>query len=188
MISLRTFVPSSVVAALFLALTGCGDLTSNPVRGLRPGDASTDGKVGCTGNACKGGDIDARVLLDKSGNAIFVVRTGTFDPVTGVATPNGYFQTVQYKVYNAAGKQVLVEKPLCQTVAEGEELIRLAAERNLILMVGQVFLFNNGILKLKEKMDALKIECVVRHRDDYQASGGNLNQEMVAFLKKHLLQ
>ncbi len=42
-------------------------------------------------------------------------------------------------------------------------------------------------LKLKEKMDALKIECVIRHGDDYRESGGNVNQEIVEFLKKHLL-
>ncbi len=42
-------------------------------------------------------------------------------------------------------------------------------------------------LKLKEKMDALKIECVVRHSDDYRASGGNANREIVEFLKKHLI-
>jgi predicted dehydrogenase len=62
-----------------------------------------------------------------------------------------------------AGKHLLVEKPLCQTAAEGEELVRLAEERGLIMMVGQVFLFNNGILKLKECLqfgDLGKIYCI----------------------------
>jgi acetyl esterase len=36
---------------------------------------------------------------------------------------------------------------------------------------------------LKEKMDALGIECVVRHQDE----GGNLAEETIAFLKKHLV-
>ncbi|MFQ3580732.1 MAG: Gfo/Idh/MocA family oxidoreductase [Chloracidobacterium sp.] len=49
-----------------------------------------------------------------------------------------------------ADKHVLVEKPLCRTSEEGEELVALAAERGRLLMVGQVFLFNRGILKLKE--------------------------------------
>jgi predicted dehydrogenase len=48
-----------------------------------------------------------------------------------------------------AGKHVLCEKPLCDRVQDGEELARLAEERRLILMVGHIFLFNNGILKLK---------------------------------------
>jgi len=35
---------------------------------------------------------------------------------------------------------------------------------------------------LKERMDALGIECVVRHRDD----GAKADQEMVGFFVKHL--
>jgi acetyl esterase/lipase len=38
-------------------------------------------------------------------------------------------------------------------------------------------------LKLKEKMDALKIECTVRHRDE----GANSTQETIDFFAKHLL-
>jgi predicted dehydrogenase len=49
-----------------------------------------------------------------------------------------------------AGKHVLCEKPLCLNVAEGEELVALAGKKNLILMVGHVFLFNPGIVKLHE--------------------------------------
>ncbi len=37
-------------------------------------------------------------------------------------------------------------------------------------------------LRLKEKMDALGIECVIRHRDE----GGNAGEETAAFLLKHL--
>jgi predicted dehydrogenase len=49
-----------------------------------------------------------------------------------------------------AGKHVLCEKPLCTTVKETEDLGRLAEDNNLTLAVGYVFLFNNGIIKLKE--------------------------------------
>jgi predicted dehydrogenase len=49
-----------------------------------------------------------------------------------------------------AGNHVLCEKPLCQTAEEGMELVTLAQKKGLILMVGHVFLFNPGILKLKE--------------------------------------
>lgn len=37
-----------------------------------------------------------------------------------------------------AGKDVFVEKPLCLAVAEGRELVRLAAEQERILMVGHL--------------------------------------------------
>lgn len=44
---------------------------------------------------------------------------------------------------------------------------------------------NFGI-KLKEKMDALKIECVMKHKDDYDRHGGNPNDDMVNFFVRHL--
>ncbi len=49
-----------------------------------------------------------------------------------------------------AGKDVLVEKPLCYTSQEAQELCDLAEERGRILMVGHIFLFNSGINKLRE--------------------------------------
>jgi predicted dehydrogenase len=52
-----------------------------------------------------------------------------------------------------AGKHVLCEKPLCKNTTEAQELIELARQRNLILMVGHVFLFNPGIVKIKEILD-----------------------------------
>ncbi|MFA5203889.1 MAG: Gfo/Idh/MocA family oxidoreductase [Lentisphaeria bacterium] len=42
----------------------------------------------------------------------------------------------------AAGKHILVEKPLTTTVAEGRELVALAAARKLVLQVGHVERFN----------------------------------------------
>jgi predicted dehydrogenase len=41
-----------------------------------------------------------------------------------------------------AGKHVLVEKPMCSTVAEAEDLIGLAGSRGLVLQVGHVERFN----------------------------------------------
>ena len=44
-----------------------------------------------------------------------------------------------------AGKHVLVEKPLCRSVVEGEELLALAEAQGRLLCVGHVFLFNNAV-------------------------------------------
>ncbi len=49
-----------------------------------------------------------------------------------------------------AGKHVLVEKPLCGSPIECEELQSLATDRGLVLAVGHVFLFNAGIRKVRE--------------------------------------
>jgi predicted dehydrogenase len=70
-----------------------------------------------------------------------------------VSTPT----TTHYAVVRQAleaGKHVLSEKPLCSTVEQADEVVRLADEHGLRLMVGHVFLFNRGILKLKEMIDA----------------------------------
>ncbi|HEY2386212.1 MAG TPA: Gfo/Idh/MocA family oxidoreductase [Candidatus Binatia bacterium] len=50
----------------------------------------------------------------------------------------------------AAGKDVLAEKPLAATTAECVELADVARAHGRLLMTGHVFLFNSGILKLKE--------------------------------------
>jgi acetyl esterase len=39
---------------------------------------------------------------------------------------------------------------------------------------------------LKEKLDPLKIECVLRHSDDYKGKAAPLQKEMVEFFVKHL--
>jgi predicted dehydrogenase len=52
-----------------------------------------------------------------------------------------------------AGKHVLVEKPLAMTVAECRELERLAAERDLVLMVGHIFLFNAAVEQIRRYID-----------------------------------
>lgn len=66
-----------------------------------------------------------------------------------VATPtHTHYELV--KAALSAGKHVLCEKPLCQSVEEGQELVDLAEQQKCILMVGHIFVFNSGILKLKE--------------------------------------
>jgi len=48
-----------------------------------------------------------------------------------------------------AGCHILLEKPVTQTVAEADELIRMAAERRLVFQVGHLERFNPAILALK---------------------------------------
>ena len=53
-----------------------------------------------------------------------------------------------------ANKDVFVEKPLSLTVKEGEELVKLAEEKDKILMVGHVLEYHPGITKLKQLVDS----------------------------------
>ena len=51
------------------------------------------------------------------------------------------------------GKHVLIEKPLAPTVAESEELINLAEQKGLTLMVDHTFLYTGAVQKMKELID-----------------------------------
>ena len=51
-------------------------------------------------------------------------------------------------------KHVLVEKPITRTVEEAEELIQLAKERDLILMVDHTFIYTGAVRRMKEIIDA----------------------------------
>src|SRR6266853_2517177 len=53
-----------------------------------------------------------------------------------------------------AGKHVLVEKPLTTVAADSEKLIDLAESNSAILMVGHTFIFNAGVRKVKEYVQA----------------------------------
>ena len=52
------------------------------------------------------------------------------------------------------GKDVFVEKPLCLSVQEGQELVRLAEQKGRILMVGHLLWYHPAVLKLKELINA----------------------------------
>jgi predicted dehydrogenase len=60
-----------------------------------------------------------------------------------------------------AGKNVLVEKPPAMRAAEMDELVALAAERDLVLMPGHLLLDHPGVLKLKELIDTGELGEVV---------------------------
>jgi len=49
-----------------------------------------------------------------------------------------------------AGKDVLVEKPLCLAVEEGRQLVALAYEKRRVLMVGHLLWYHPAVLKLRE--------------------------------------
>ena len=54
-----------------------------------------------------------------------------------------------------AGVHVLIEKPIAYTIAEGEALIKAAAEAGLTLMVGHIERFNPAVTALKERLNEL---------------------------------
>lgn len=66
-----------------------------------------------------------------------------------IATPTKTHFKLAYQALNA-GKNVLVEKPMTTSSEETKTLIALAEEKNKILMVDHVYLYNPAVLKLKQ--------------------------------------
>lgn len=70
-----------------------------------------------------------------------------------IATPSEtHFELT--KKFLLAGKDVFVEKPLALKVEDALELIKIAEEKNLILMVDHVLHYHPAIIKLKELIRA----------------------------------
>jgi predicted dehydrogenase len=68
-----------------------------------------------------------------------------------------------------ASKHVLVEKPPAMRAAEIDELVGIAADRDLALMPGHLLLYHPGVRKLKELIDAGdlgEVLCVYGNRQN----------------------
>ena len=52
------------------------------------------------------------------------------------------------------GKHVLIEKPITNTVAQAEELIRLAEQKSKVLMVDHTFIYSGAVRKLREIIES----------------------------------
>jgi predicted dehydrogenase len=70
-----------------------------------------------------------------------------------VATPAPHHYSMVKEVL-LAGKDVLVEKPLCIESAQGEELVQLADKEHRILMVGHLLIYHPAVQKMKEIIQA----------------------------------
>jgi predicted dehydrogenase len=68
--------------------------------------------------------------------------------LVSIAVPTQYHYAVAKECLEH-GIHVLLEKPITQTVAEADELIRIAAARNLVLQVGHLERFNPAVIALQ---------------------------------------
>jgi len=73
---------------------------------------------------------------------------GKVDAVS-IAVPTGYHHEVA-RDFLAAGIDVLIEKPLCATLEEADELLALAEKNNLVFQVGFVERFNPAVMALEK--------------------------------------
>jgi predicted dehydrogenase len=73
--------------------------------------------------------------------------------VVAIVTPVcSHFELAREALWN--GKHVFVEKPFTCSAAQAEELIELAEQRHLIIMVDHTFLFTGAVKKIRQLIDA----------------------------------
>jgi predicted dehydrogenase len=80
-----------------------------------------------------------------------ILHSPTIDAVAVVTPVWTHFELAKAALEN--GKHVFVEKPLTSDVVQAEELIELAAKKNLKLMVGHTFLFTGAVHKISQLID-----------------------------------
>jgi predicted dehydrogenase len=103
-------------------------------------------------------DIDrarAAEVAGKHGGRVFEHLRDLLEEVdaVSVAVPTVDHHRVA-RVLLDAGKDVLVEKPMTTTIAEAEDLIRVAADRRAIFQVGHIERFNPAVDVLKATVSA----------------------------------
>ena len=81
-----------------------------------------------------------------------LLRESGIDAVAIITPVSTHFELAKEAL--EAGKHVLIEKPMTSSVAEAEELLNLAAQKNLTLMVDHTFVYSAAVQKIKETLDA----------------------------------
>ncbi|MBN1575039.1 MAG: Gfo/Idh/MocA family oxidoreductase, partial [Chitinispirillaceae bacterium] len=80
-----------------------------------------------------------------------IIKSPDIDCIA-VVTPVSSHYPLAKKVLEQ-GKHLFVEKPFTASVAHAEELIELAEQKKLIIMVDHTFLFTGAVMKMKEIID-----------------------------------
>ncbi len=121
-------------------------------------------------------DLDEERLGELSGRYPKARATASFDDLLAddgldaivVATPVPTHYALAKQALEA-GKHVFVEKPPAMRASEMDELVRLAAERDRVLMPGHLLLYHPGIVKVKELVDSGELGevlCVYGNRQN----------------------
>jgi predicted dehydrogenase len=64
------------------------------------------------------------------------------------------FHYAMAKASLLAGKHTFIEKPMASSTAQCEELVAIAKEKGLILMIGHTFLYSPAVRKIKQIVDS----------------------------------
>ncbi len=86
--------------------------------------------------------------LKTSSNPEEIIKSTEIDVVAIVTPVFTHFELAKKAIEN--GKHIFIEKPFTSSVAEAEELIELADEKKVKIMVDHTFIFTGAVRKIKE--------------------------------------
>jgi len=89
-----------------------------------------------------------KVMIDP----LDLIRSKDVDAVAIVTPVFAHYEMA--KAALLAGKHIFVEKPFTSTSTQAQELVDLAARKNLRIMVDHTFLFTGAVKKIKELIDS----------------------------------
>lgn len=89
--------------------------------------------------------------VEVTANASEVTSSAEIDAIAVVTPVWTHYELVKTALAN--GKHVFVEKPFTSNAAQGEELINLAQQKNLTIMVDHTFLFTGAVKKISQLLD-----------------------------------
>jgi len=90
--------------------------------------------------------------IQTSSEPLEILRSTEIDAVAIITPVWTHYELAKMALEN--GKHVFVEKPFTSSSAQAEELVELAARKNLSIMVDHTFLFTGAVRKIRELTDS----------------------------------
>src|SRR6266851_241973 len=133
---------------LRIGVIGYGYWGPNIVRNLH-GQKSSQAAVVCDKSAAALARVrKAYPGIQTVSDPLEVLRSPEIDAVAVITPVWTHYELAKLALEN--GKHVFIEKPFTSNSAQAEELIELAARKNLTIMVDHTFLFTGAVRKIRE--------------------------------------
>jgi predicted dehydrogenase len=130
---------------------GYGYWGPNIVRNLAAIEGSRVQAIADTSPAARKRAQKAYPGVGATADAMDLILAPDIDAVAVISPAWTHFELAKAALQN--GKHVFVEKPFTANVAQGEELIELALEKNLRIMVDHTFLFTGAVRKISQLLE-----------------------------------
>jgi|ERR1017187_1687784 predicted dehydrogenase len=130
---------------------GYGYWGPNIVRNLMSLEGSRVAAIAEISQAARARALKAYPGMKVTADAMEVITSTEIDAIAVVSPVWTHYELTKAALEN--GKHVFVEKPFTSNAEQGEELVNLAAQKNLKIMVDHTFLFTGAVKKISQLLD-----------------------------------